>query len=186
MPQLGTPWNETIAKFIIESYSRPFESVFDSFPDSDVVHRLSEEMLRCTEPQADSSNPYDTLLAMPDDSFHLICFDAYSLLNLNRSEQQTILEHALRALTPGGYCCFLISDGVSHGKIVPHGFQLVHRFLANGFRVESIYDHNADSTLPFRIMPHQYLAVFQKPSERKKKFGTASFNGVRRPRLGVL
>lgn len=186
MLQLGTQWNETIAKFIIEKYSRPFESVFNSFHDSNVVHQLSEDMLRCTEPQTDSSNPYNLLPDMPDESFHLICFDAYSLLEMNRTEQQNILEHALRALTPGGYSCFLISDGLSYGKIVPHGFQLVHRFLANGFRVESIYDHNSDSTLPFDMVPHQYLAVFQKPSERKKKLGTASFSGVRRPRLGVL
>lgn len=173
MATVACIWNAQIARYVIETYSRPFDLVFDCFPETAVTRHVSEELLRFVEPQREQGNLLDSLATFPDNLLQLICFDAESLLHLDRFKLQQVLQQTLRVLSPEGYCSVLISDGVRFGKIVPNGFQLVHRFLANGYKIASIRDQDTSHNLPFRLASHQYLAIFQKPHAEKKR--VASF-----------
>jgi hypothetical protein len=177
-------WNFGIAKYVIETYSRPFDLIYDSFSESEVTRQISEELLRFIEPHSQHANPLEDLGTLPDNLLQLICLDAKLLLQVDRFNQQQFLQQILRVLSPEGYCSVLISDGVRFGKIVPNGFQLVHRFLANGFKVSSINDQRASHGLPFQLLPHQYLAIFQKPAAEKKRI--ASFNNLPSSQLSLL
>ncbi|WP_018132491.1 hypothetical protein [Effusibacillus pohliae] len=161
-------WNETIARFVIENYSRPFDIVFNGFRDSTVANRVGNELLRCTEPNHPVPDLYPYMRRLPENLIHLLCLDAATLLLMNRSEQQEMLREALRILSPGGCCALLITDEIRSGKLVPNGFQLVHRFLAQRFKVLTIIDQHACQGLPFRLAAHQYLAIFQKTVNRKQ------------------
>ncbi|MFC4768856.1 hypothetical protein [Effusibacillus consociatus] len=162
-------WNELIARYVIDNYSCPFDLVLNGFRDSDIVKRVSDELLRNVESPPVSTGLYEYLCSLPDHLFNLICFDAESLLAMNPIDQKRLLDEALRVLSPGGHCTFLIADGVRSGKIVPKGFQLVHRFLSSRYKVVTIMNEQSSPGLPFQLAPHQYLAVFQKPTDRKKQ-----------------
>lgn len=172
MATVACKWDEQIARYVIETYSRPFDLVFDCFSETAVTRQVSEELLRFVEPQLKRGNPLDSLATFPDNLLQLICFDADSLLHLDRFKLQQVLQQTFHVLSPKGHCSVLISDGVRFGKIVPNGFQLVHRFLANGYKIASIRDQNTSHNLPFRLASHQYLAIFQKPHADKKRIAS--------------
>ncbi|TCS73192.1 hypothetical protein [Effusibacillus lacus] len=170
MLMTANDWNETIARFVIEQYSRPFDMVLSGFIDSDLTQRIGQELLRCAEPQTRRTNLQEYLGSLPDNLANLLCLDATALLSMDSSGLKEFLGQALRVLSPGGYCVFLTKDGVKYGRIVPNGFQLVHRFLSNSFKLSTIIDCNSSRELPFQLDPHQYLAVFQKPADTGKRF----------------
>lgn len=156
-------WNESIARFVIETYSRPFDLVYDCFSEPTPAKYLTQELLRSLEQVPQLVSPFQHMKSMPENMLNLMCFHGQSLLEMEPDSLQNTLRQTLRILSPGGYCCVLISDGKRYGKIVPNGFQLVHRFLANGFKVVSIHDQQTSRNLPFHLTSHQYLAIFQKP-----------------------
>lgn len=75
-----------------------------------------------------------------------------------------------QVLKPGGLCALLIGDIKDRGRMMPLGFQFVHRFLSRGFSVKVMYDHRTPlSTLPITPHPHEYLIIFQKKESDKKQ-----------------
>lgn len=162
-------WNDSIARYVIDTYSGPFETVFNAFNDCNTVTQISEELLRLPEPFPKVGTLYDHMCSLPANLFNLICFDAEFLLAMNLSDRHNLLDEAQRLLVPGGYCTFVIADAIRSGKIVPNGFQLVHLFMSKRFKVATIVDEKASRGLPFQLAPHQYLAVFQKPVTEKKR-----------------
>lgn len=177
-------WNFRIAKYVIETYSRPFDLIYDSCSESNVTRQISEELFRFIEPNSPHANPLEHLASLPDNLLQLVCLDAKLLLHADSFKQQQFLQQILRVLSPEGYCSVLISDGVRFGKIVPNGFQLVHRFLANGFKVASVNEQRTSHELPFQLLPHQYLAIFQKPAAERKRI--ANINHLSSLQLSLL
>jgi hypothetical protein len=146
-----------------------------------MIRQISEDLLRHAEAHDFTSTPTDSILSLPDNLFNLICFNADNLLGREPADRNVVLDQCFRLLAPGGFCVFPIADGVRKGKIFPAGFQLVHLFLTREFKIATLIDEHKSHELPFRLSPHQYLAVFQKPANHKNRPGR-----VRSARFGQL
>lgn len=74
-------------------------------------------------------------------------------------------------LKPGGMCALLIGDIKERGRMMPLGFQFIHRFLSRGFSVKDIYDSRTPVyKLPVPLHNHEYLFIFQKKQKAPKHF----------------
>ena len=81
-----------------------------------------------------------------------------------------LADELYRVLKADGICALLIGDIKDRGRIMPLGFQFVHRFLSRGFSVKEIYDHRTPaSILPTSLHAHEYLFVFQKKQKAPKR-----------------
>lgn len=88
---------------------------------------------------------------------------------------EEVADSLWQVLKPGGLCALQIGDIKDRGRMMPLGFQFVHRFLSRGFSVKVMYDHRTPlSTLPLTLHPHEYLILFQKKESDKKQKTTKS------------
>ena len=101
------------------------------------------------------NNPHDLSLLSPRDFLVAI---------------EGLADELYRVLKEDGICALLIGDIKDRGRIMPLGFQFVHRFLSRGFSVKDIYDHRTPSSnLPTAFNPHEYLFLFQKKQKAPKR-----------------
>ena len=81
-----------------------------------------------------------------------------------------VAEELFRVLKADGVCALVIGDIKDRGRMMPLGFQFVHRFLSRGFSVKDIYDHRTPTAqLPVPLHEHEYLFIFQKKQKAPKR-----------------
>lgn len=82
---------------------------------------------------------------------------------------EQIATELYRVLKPGGYCILLVGDIKDRGRMMPLGFQFIHRFLSRGFSVSQSFDSRTPTTLlPVPLNDHEYLFIFQKKGKAPK------------------
>lgn len=75
-----------------------------------------------------------------------------------------------RVLKPGGHVVLLVGDTKDRGRMMPLGFQFMHRFLSRGFSVKETHDFRSPAPqLPVPLHDHEYLFVFQKKEKAPKR-----------------
>ena len=89
-------------------------------------------------------------------------------------KMQVIAKKLKNVLKKDGYCCVLIGDVRKNGSMVPVGFEMMKRFLDEGFKLEDtiIKVQYRDSSDPFYFksenikhrIAHEYLFIFKNPS----------------------
>ncbi|MGZ4032813.1 MAG: TRM11 family SAM-dependent methyltransferase [Tumebacillaceae bacterium] len=83
---------------------------------------------------------------------------------------EQVASEMYRVLKPDGICAILIGDVKDNGRMMPLGFQFIHRFLSSGFSVKESYDHRTPSTLlPVPLYANEYLFIFQKKQKAPKR-----------------
>lgn len=83
---------------------------------------------------------------------------------------EQVASEMYRVLKPDGICAILIGDVRDQGRMMPLGFQFIHRFLSSGFSVKGSYDHRTPPTLlPVPLHTHEYLFLFQKKQKAPKR-----------------
>lgn len=87
-----------------------------------------------------------------------------------------VAAECFRVLKPGRHCAVLIGDMRQKKHVVPMGFQVIRRFLDEGFLLKELIikrQHNCKTTgfwytnsikFNFLLLAHEYLPVFEKPS----------------------
>ncbi len=121
--------------------------------------------LICTHP------PYANIIkysqAMPGD---LSLYDIPQFLN----EIERTAAECYRLLKSNKYCAVLMGDTRKKGCVVPLGFQVMNRFIQQGFTIKEIVikeQHNCKATgfwktrslqYNFLLLAHEYLFVFKK------------------------
>ncbi len=121
--------------------------------------------LICTHP------PYANIIkyshAIPGD---LSQYDVPQFLN----EIETTATECYRLLKPNKYCAVLMGDTRKNGCVVPLGFQVMNRFMQQGFTIKEIVikeQHNCKATgfwktrslqYNFLLLAHEYLFIFKK------------------------
>ena len=83
-----------------------------------------------------------------------------------------VAKEAYRVLKPGHYCAIMMGDIRRKGQVVPLGFEVMKRFLKQGFCSQEIIikeQHNCRSeafwrgrSLNFLLLAHEYIFVFKK------------------------
>ncbi|HEU4965293.1 MAG TPA: DNA methyltransferase [Bacilli bacterium] len=105
--------------------------------------------------QFSAHNPHDLSRLSSRDFLHAI---------------EQVAEELHRVLKPGGICALLIGDIKDRGRMVPLGFQFIHRFLSRGFSVKVMHDYRATGqNLPVSLQDHEYLFVFEKNEKAPKR-----------------
>jgi len=86
-----------------------------------------------------------------------------------RALEQTAAE-LYRVLKSDGHCAVLIGDTKDRGRMMPLGFQLMHRFLSAGFSVKETFDSRTPAhLLPTPLHANEYLFIFQKKQKAPKR-----------------
>ena len=92
-----------------------------------------------------------------------------------------VASESYRVLKDGKYCAILIGDTRNKGRVIPLGFGVMKVFLNAGFKLKEIIikeQHNCRATgfwktssikYNFLLLAHEYLFVFVKDKETKKK-----------------
>ena len=83
-----------------------------------------------------------------------------------------VANESYRVLKKGHYCAVMMGDIRCEGKVFPLGFEVMKKFLEQGFRSQEIIikeQHNCrsssyweDKNLNFLLLAHEYIFVFQK------------------------
>ncbi|ASS75115.1 hypothetical protein CIG75_09080 [Tumebacillus algifaecis] len=204
-------FSPTLVRFLINSFSRPGDTVLDAFVGTggtvfeslmmgrkaigiDCNQHMLDRALRRMEVFAENESP--TLLCgdarklsalIPEESVNLVVTqppygstyrfsshnpDDLSLLpsrDFLLSIEQVAAE-LYTVLQADGICALLIGDIKESGRMIPLGFQFIHRFLSRGFSVKDIYDSRTPAyKLPFSLHKHEYLFIFQKKQKAAKQ-----------------
>lgn len=83
-----------------------------------------------------------------------------------------VAREAYRVLKPECYCAIMVGDIRRNGKVFPLGFELMKKFLEQGFTLQDIIikeQHNCRSSaywetrkIDFLLLAHEYIFVFKK------------------------
>ncbi|TCP59461.1 DNA methylase [Tumebacillus sp. BK434] len=125
-------------------------------------HLIGEESVDLVVTQPPYGSTYRFSSNNPDDLSLLSSRDFLLAIEQVASELHTVMK-------PGGICALLIGDIKEHGRMLPLGFQFIHRFLSRGFSVKDIYDSRTPVyKLPVPLHNHEYLFIFQKKQKAPK------------------
>lgn len=123
---------------------------------------IGEESVDLVVTQPPYGSTYRFSSNNPDDLSLLSSRDFLLAIEQVASELYTVLK-------PGGICALLIGDIKERGRMMPLGFQFIHRFLSRGFSVKDIYDSRTPVyKLPVPLHNHEYLFIFQKKQKAPK------------------
>lgn len=87
-----------------------------------------------------------------------------------------VAQESYRVLKPGRKCAILIGDMRKHRHVIPLGFMVIDVFLKAGFKLKELVikrQHNCKTTgfwyensikYNFLLLAHEYLPIFEKPS----------------------
>lgn len=138
-------------------------------------------------PQFYCADARDLSALLPDRSVDLVVtqppygstyqFSAHNPQDLSRLSSREFLqaieqtaEELYRVLKPDGVCALLIGDIKERGRMIPLGFQFIHRFLSRGFSVKMMHDYRTvGQGLPVPLQEHEYLFVFEKKEKAPKR-----------------
>jgi DNA modification methylase len=203
-------FSPALVRFLIDSYSRPGDTVLDCFVGSGCT--VFEGLMMGREAIGVDCNQYMIDRAMRrievvagSNSPRLLCADArklsqfvseesvdlvvtqppygntYRFSSLNPDDLsllssrdfllaiEQVSAELYSVLKPDGICALLIGDIKDRGRMIPLGFQFIHRFLSRGFSVKDIYDSRTPVyKLPVPLNDHEYLFIFQKKQKAPK------------------
>jgi tRNA G10 N-methylase Trm11 len=138
------------------------------------VQLYTGDARRMTDLLADDS--VDLIVTQPPyGSTHPFSRDNRSDLSLLTSSDfltaiEAVAAELYRVLKPDGVCALLIGDVRDRGRMMPLGFQFVHRFLSRGFSVKEIYDSRTPTShLPISLHAHEYLLILYKKPKAPKR-----------------
>jgi DNA modification methylase len=87
---------------------------------------------------------------------------------------EQVAAELFRVVKPGGHVVLLVGDTKDRGRMMPLGFQFMHRFLSRGFSVKEMFDFRSTAPqLPVPLNDHEYLFVFEKKEKAPKRPRTA-------------
>ncbi len=123
---------------------------------------LAEESIDLVITQPPYGSTYRFSTQNPDDLSLLSSRDFLTAIEQVAAELFTVMK-------PNGICALLIGDVKAQGRMMPLGFQFIHRFLSRGFSVLDTYDSRTPlHKLPVPLHNHEYLFVFQKKQKAPK------------------